>query len=340
MLSNYLTAFYLCLWIVFNSISTCEEYWVFKPKQSEVDHSITMLQSLLADGYLDPQVAPLTAANAVNDQYAACDFKKITPDFSPQEYSMCLRKDDAVSDQIRKHGQWFDCQELMQIWKEPDTSSGLFLDVGANIGSCSLLMAANSITTLAFEPLASNYNIFVQSINANFLEPTNTTAKLPFSQFIWLYPFGLGDKAYSTVAFMQLKNIGNTVIGHAVSDIDKSPDTMLQQPVNVKVLDEVIWANRPTGAPPPMIKLMKLDVQGFETKVLEGAKNLLRNKAIQTIKFELSPRWLHAQNSSGFDLCSLLTSYGFVLRNAKKRVLKPRDCNGRFEYIDVVARLQ
>lgn len=339
-----MSSMYVALYFAFLCSTNCKndhEFWVYKPNEAKADR-ITLLRSFLADGYLDPQVTSLTtvAGGITNDAYAVCDFNMIKPDFSPQEYSMCLRKDDAVSDQIRKHGQWFDCQELVHLWKESNTQNGLFLDIGANIGSCSLLMGANSISTLAFEPLASNYNIFTRSIHANFLSTNSSWPGSPFSDFIWLYPFGLGDKVYSTVAFMQLKNIGNTVIGKAVSDIDKSPDTMLQQPVNVKVLDDVIWSNRLTGAPPPLITLMKLDVQGFETKVLEGAKNLLLHNAIKTIKFELSPRWLHAQNSSGFDLCSLLTSYGFVLRNAKKRVLKPRDCNGRFEFIDVVAHLE
>ena len=52
-----------------------------------------------------------------------------------------------------------------------------------------------------------------------------------------------------------------------------------QYTVLVKTLDEVIWPI-PTTLP-PVILVMKLDIQGYELKALQGARRLLAVKAIK-----------------------------------------------------------
>ena len=89
---------------------------------------------------------------------------------------MCLRQyDDLISHEIRVHGVWDDCFPLIHMWKNTLKSSAneyskidsFFVDVGANIGSCSLMMAAAGVKVIAFEPSPSNLFYFSQSILAN-----------------------------------------------------------------------------------------------------------------------------------------------------------------------------
>ena len=53
--------------------------------------------------------------------------------------------------------------------------------------------------------------------------------------------------------------------------------------------------------------------EGWEAKLLLGAKRLLAARAVVLIKFEIAPRWLHAQNDSAADVHRILTSFGCVV---------------------------
>ena len=62
-----------------------------------------------------------------------------------------------------------------------------------------------------------------------------------------------------------------------------------------------------------MIRLLKLDAQGFELRILDGAKELLKSKAVKMIKLEVAKKWLWAQGFTPVQFCEKLMSFGFVL---------------------------
>jgi len=62
---------------------------------------------------------------------------------------------------------------------------------------------------------------------------------------------------------------------------------------------------------------MKMDVQGFEVKVLKGAKQLLAAGAIGILKTEIATNWLAGQGTSAQELLQIMASNGYGLLNGQ-----------------------
>mmetsp|Transcript_20117 Transcript_20117/g.19420 ORF Transcript_20117/g.19420 Transcript_20117/m.19420 type:complete len:321 (-) Transcript_20117:114-1076(-) len=275
-------------------------------------------------------------------------FNKTLKAYNPNFY-MCLRQDsDLVSKIIREEGRWDDCDPLLTIWKHlinlndsKDMNSSLFVDAGANIGSCSLLMASAGINVLSFEPLPSNLFYFTRSIKKNI-----ELGVFPVNR-INVIPFGLGNKSEMHTIYSERGNLGNSVINNPVASTDDPTQISAMHNNNktIKIvrLDDVLWPNM--QLPPPNIRLMKLDIQGFEIQMLHGAHNLLKARSIQTIKTELAGKHLQAQGGSALGLCILLKEYGFELfrDHQMKHRIKTSFCarydRMKSEWPDITARL-
>lgn len=193
----------------------------------------------------------------------------INSTFEAVSYQQCLRTErDLVSDRLKMpktNGIYQDCILLIDIWKRLGVGysnpSAWFVDAGSNIGSCGLLMAAHGIQTIAFEPNPDNLFYLRSSVNHNY----------PISAVTRVVGIGLGDVAASFPIYVQAHNAGNSVIGAAVQT-EARPAHI----VNIRTLDSMI----PDGV---TIPLMKVDVQGFEYKLLSGARRLLEKGEIFAI---------------------------------------------------------
>lgn len=73
----------------------------------------------------------------------------------------------------------------------------------------------------------------------------------------------------------------------------------------------MLWPIR--TALPPAILVMKLDIQGYELKALQGAKRLLTVKAIKLLKIELAPFWLLNQHTTALEVCNFIASFGYSI---------------------------
>lgn len=172
-----------------------------------------------------------------------------------------------------------------------------FADIGANIGSYSILAAGcGGARTITFEPIPSTYDRLNANIKVNNLE-----------SLVDLKHIGLGSSK-GNLSFTTDLDCTNRV---AISSDPQ--DKVITVPV--EVLDEVL-----TECP----ILMKVDVEGFETEVLNGASKTLANKDLQVIIIEL--------NQSGIkfgyddkDIIKKLTDLGFSPFEYEpfKRELKP-----------------
>jgi hypothetical protein len=58
---------------------------------------------------------------------------------------------------------------------------------------------------------------------------------------------------------------------------------------------------------------MKMDVQGFEAFVLDGARRLLGAHAIHAIQLEVATEWLRNVGRKPSDICATLRDAGFAL---------------------------
>ncbi len=276
---------------------------------------------------LEPLAAPRAPRHAWAGREACAPFTvRAYIAFGVRPYVQCLRPyEDGISTAVRKVGRWPDCDALLGIWHRAvaafsdangsaasgTTTAGgsgrpLFVDAGANIGSCSLLMLASGASTVAFEPLAANLHYFTSAVVRN--GPA-------FGARLTLHPSALGARRRLSYVHSSPRNAGNTVVDRAVGDNAEDERAMRAagpaQPVPIVTLDEALWPDE--HEPPPRIALLKMDVQGLEAQLLRGARRLLRAAAIQHIKFEVAPRWLHAQNTSAAALFCILQRNGFML---------------------------
>ncbi len=137
----------------------------------------------------------------------------------------------------------------------------LFVDIGANIGSYSILAAScKDVKVEAFEPIPSTFSWLQKNIQLNSMSQVN------------LMNIGLAEKK-DTVYFSS--NLDT--VNHVVSDNEKNCSSIK---VNVFPLDEVLKEKCPT--------IIKIDVEGYESQVLDGAKNIINNPSLIAIIIELN----------------------------------------------------
>ena len=138
----------------------------------------------------------------------------------------------------------------------------VFVDVGANIGSYTVLAAgAVGCRCLAFEPAPASYAALLDNIRLNNLV-SRVDAR---NEGVGAQP---GQLAFTT----QLDTVN-----HVTVDAEPGKDTMI---VPVTTLDIAL-----AGAVPSVIKI---DVEGFETPVLAGACATLQDPALLALLIELN----------------------------------------------------
>jgi FkbM family methyltransferase len=187
---------------------------------------------------------------------------------------------------------------LLHLLRDDD----LFIDIGANIGSYTILASAEAgATTIAIEPIPQTFEYLKQNIALNNI---NDKAKA--------LNIGLG-KQEGILKFTKHHDTGNHVATNADTDTTD---------VAVNTLDSILNAKSPL--------LLKIDVEGFETEVLKGAAKTLTAPGLKAVIIELNG----AGDKYGFsddDIHLLLLANGFrVMRyNPFKREL--RDAERSFE---------
>ncbi len=150
--------------------------------------------------------------------------------------------------------------------KEPDTiewirsmkSGETLFDVGANIGQYSIFAARHGVKVHAFEPESQNFALLCRNIAINKLE--NVTA----------WPFCLSDEPEIAVLYLSSMIAGGSChsFGKKVGYNGQEKPFKQSQGSIAVVLDD--FAEK-FGLPDHV----KLDVDGFEHKVLAGSKVIL-----------------------------------------------------------------
>lgn len=152
----------------------------------------------------------------------------------------------------------------------------LFLDVGANSGSYTLLAcAARGASALAFEPVPDTYRRLVENLRLNHLEARALAINC-----------GVGAED-GRLRFSS----GQDTMNHALAP-GESADGAIEVPVST--LDAVCGARQPS--------LLKIDVEGYETPVIEGAASVLAAPSLRAVIMELNG----SGHRYGFDEQALL----------------------------------
>jgi FkbM family methyltransferase len=172
---------------------------------------------------------------------------------------------------------------LLHVLQPGDT----FVDIGANIGAYTILAAKNAgANVISFEPIPSTFEKLGLNVEANQVK-----------EKVDLRCNGVGDKA-GTLRFTRTMDSINHVLRD--DEIADSADTV---DVPVVTLDEMLKDQRPA--------LIKIDVEGFEWPVLNGARSTLASPSLNAIIIELNG----SGGQYGYDedeIHKLLLSHGFL----------------------------
>ena len=138
----------------------------------------------------------------------------------------------------------------------------LFVDVGANAGAYTILACAVAgAEGYAFEPGPDAYQRLKSNVHVNRLENR-----------VRLFNSAVGEKDGSVCFSVDLDTTNRVVIGDP-----GIPGTMTSTMV---MLDTVLKGNSPS--------LIKIDVEGYELKVLEGAKEIFSSESLFGVIMELN----------------------------------------------------
>lgn len=167
-----------------------------------------------------------------------------------------------------------------------------FLDIGANLGSYTLILnRLCGAKCIAVEPSSKTFKKLEKNIELNTL------------QNIKLHNFAAGEK--NKIVFFT-KSLGpeNSIVEDSISDNEK---------VTQKPLDEIIEDD---------ISFMKIDTEGNELRVLEGAQNILKSESIMVIMCEINDK----SKTFGINekiLIDYVKNFGFELCVYKNSTLRP-----------------
>ncbi len=158
-----------------------------------------------------------------------------------------LGKGEFVQNRIFLERDYFEIRRLEQVGSYVNRG-GCVLDIGANIGNHSLYFAKECHVEkiYAFEPVKSTFEILKRNIALNGLEDTVTA-----------YQFALGDhRSKAKIIYHDGDAGGNRV------EEDLTGNT------SIEALDDIKFSEH--------IDFVKIDVEGYESKVLAGAVETLR----------------------------------------------------------------
>jgi FkbM family methyltransferase len=211
--------------------------------------------------------------------------------------------------QSRLQEAWAEEKRLAHLepWKQLlRYNPATILDIGANDGHSVKVFRElmPQVTIFSFEPLADCFAQVAALLEAN---PPGKA-----------FHFALGDTDETTVIHRNDYTPSSSLLPMDEMHREEFPRTIhsTEETIAVKRLDDV---ELPIVTP----LLVKIDVQGFEDRVIRGGAQTLKQAA--AIVVELSSYPLYAGQPSFADVHDQLDELGFVFRGTIDQMLSPKD---------------
>lgn len=193
---------------------------------------------------------------------------------------------DVVSRSVFTHG-YFD-SHILNYLKELSDKCNAFVDVGANIGVMSVNIAKScDIPVLSLEPVSTNMALLKKNLSSNNVSATTMQV-------------AIGSQEGTIPITLSKTNHGD----HRIGALDSEEREV--EEVKVKTLDNCIAE---AGLKPPY--LIKVDVQGYELHVLQGAEQTLREPCYMIM--EIWPNGLEITQTSVAELQSAWQAHNLDL---------------------------
>jgi FkbM family methyltransferase len=167
----------------------------------------------------------------------------------------------------------------MHVWRQALRDGGLFVDVGANVGTYTIWAAELGAEVIAIEPAADTYALLHENIVLNGYQVTAVRA-------------AAADHC-GTARFTSGLDAGNSLANDGPVVIE------------LVTIDSLIGDRRVAG--------MKIDVEGFEIDVLRGATRALADRRIGLIQIEWNELSTLAVGADRRPVAELLTDHGYYL---------------------------
>lgn len=182
------------------------------------------------------------------------------------------------------------------------TPGGCVVDIGANIGYYTLLCARRAGPAgqvYAFEPEPENFSLLQQNVRRNGYNN------------VQLENAAVSNTTGNLNLFISQENHGD----HRVY----ASETDERRTVSIRAvrLDDYFADD------PPLIDLLKMDIQGAEGRALEGMKTLLQCRPPRAILTEFWPLGLRRAGTNASDMLRLLESMGYQLAHLDERRGEP-----------------
>jgi len=167
----------------------------------------------------------------------------------------------------------------MLTWRRALGDGGLFIDVGANVGTYTLWAAEHGAEVIALEPAADTFALLRENITLNRYQVTALQV-------------AAGDHC-GTARFTAGLDAGNSLAADGLAM------------ATLVTIDWLIGDRSVAG--------MKVDVEGFEFDVLRGAVRALTEHRIGLIQVEWNHASLFALGQDRRPIAQLLADYGYQL---------------------------
>jgi len=153
------------------------------------------------------------------------------------------------------------------------------VDMGANVGYWTCLLAARGMRVHSFEPCAANFRVLRRNVDENGLE-----------RMVTLY-----NAACGAVGGTGILHYAPMASGHTLTDVENGGDETVNIVAVGSVVDQAVFA--------------KVDVEGWEAQALSGMSDLIE-KCSPALMVELSPKFHNVDET-----IAALRGYGYTLYN-------------------------
>lgn len=193
-----------------------------------------------------------------------------------------------ISRHIRLNNDWepTTTEIILELLKNatPDT---IFVDIGANIGYFSMLVASKKFPVVAFEPVEANYSLLKKSIADN-----------NFQHLISTHQTFLSDKKEEIIVNVSENNMGlcssRKLLEFDFSYSEKHMSDILDTFFGINTINNLI---------------MKIDVEETEKNVLYGMEDTMRSGKVSNIIIEICRYDIEIFNffrKHGFNTCVII----------------------------------
>ncbi|CAG2206757.1 unnamed protein product [Mytilus edulis] len=201
-------------------------------------------------------------------------------------YVYTQEEDKWVSGSIIRNGNWEGdlVQQIAVIFNEFPYAT--FLDIGANVGMFSLSLAKHGKRVIAFDCLKGNVERLCASMKAN----------AGFENRMTIVYNALSNQREKVTLGTYSGNVGGTFVKKITSNtgnIDNTVDSIL--------LDDILEIFKFDNK-----VIIKMDVETFELKILEGADKFFSTVEVEAILLEFVS---HRGNKSGTDIIQFLEKH-------------------------------